>query len=256
MSAAPIRARDVVVELGGQRILRGVDLDVARGQFVTILGANGSGKSTLVRAVVGLTPHRGRIEIFGTELARFTEHARWGYMPQRPEVSAGVPATVTEVVLSGLLVRRPRWGWPTRAERRTAAALIERVGLADHANRPISQLSGGQQQRAHIARSLVASPELLVMDEPTAGVDAHSVAVFADLLAEVKAEGTAILLVAHELGPLTPLIDRSVHLDHGLVEYEGPGCGPVEDHHHHDHDHLHTSEPTALRPLPEEGPFS
>lgn len=254
MTTPVIDARGVLVDLGGTPVLRGVDLRVEPGEFVTILGSNGSGKSTLVRALVGLIPHRGRIELFGTPLARFTEHHRLGYMAQRPEVFAGVPATVTEVVLSGVLSRRPRFGWPRRSERAAAAELIDRVGLTHLAHRPITHLSGGQQQRAHIARALVADPELVVMDEPMAGIDAHSAEVFARLIDDLDDRGTAIVMVAHELGPLAPLVDRAVHLDAGLVEYEGPARGPGT--HDHVHDHAHSSEPAITRPVPSEGPLS
>ncbi|MET1132074.1 MAG: metal ABC transporter ATP-binding protein [Aeromicrobium sp.] len=250
-----INASGVRVDLGGTPVLRGVDLRVMPGEFVTILGANGSGKSTLVRALVGLIPHRGTIELFGTPLDRFTDHRRIGYMAQRPEVFSGVPATVTEVVLSGALSRRPRFGWPTRADHVAAADLIERVGLARLARRPITHLSGGQQQRAHIARALVADPDLVVMDEPMAGIDAHSAEVFAGLLGELDERGTAIVMVAHELGPMAPLVDRAVHLESGLVEYEGPAHGPGSQDHDHAHDHAHSSEPAVTRPVPAEGPL-
>lgn len=248
-----IDARHVAVDLAGTPVLRGVDLQVRAGEFVAILGSNGSGKSTFIRAVVGLVPFRGSIDLFGTPLDRFDDRARLGYMAQRPDVSSGVPATVTEVVLSGVLSRHPRFGWPTRAQRAAAREMIDRVGLADLASRPITNLSGGQQQRAHIARALVAAPDLVVMDEPTAGVDAHSAEVFAGLLAEIAGRGTAIVMVAHELGPLAPLVDRAVHLEHGVVEYEGPAVGPGV--HDHPHDHAHSSEPALTRPVPTEGPL-
>lgn len=253
MTPPVIDAHHVTVDLGGTSVLRGVDLRVLPGEFVTILGANGSGKSTLVRALVGLVPHRGSIALFGTPLADFDRHHLIGYMAQRPEVFSGVPATVTEVVLSGVLSRKPRFGWPSRAERAAAAELIDRVGLTRLAHRPITHLSGGQQQRAHIARALVADPELVVMDEPMAGIDAHSAEVFASLLSELDERGTAIVMVAHELGPLAPLVDRAVHMDAGLVEYEGPAQGPGT--HDHAHDHVHSSEPASTKPVPVEGPL-
>lgn len=253
MTEPVVVARRVEVDLAGTPVLRGVDLDVSAGEFVAVLGANGSGKSTFVRALVGLVPFRGRIDLFGTPLAEFTSHDRLGYMAQRPETSPGVPATVTEVVLSGVLSRKPLIGWPSRDEKRDAAAWIERVGLTPYARRPVSQLSGGQQQRTHIARALVAGPDLVVMDEPTAGVDAESAAVFAQILSDLSARGTAIVMVAHELGPLAPLVDRAIHIENGVVEYAGPATGPGV--HEHVHDHAHTSEPSVVRPVPSEGPL-
>ena len=253
MNQPVIDARAVTVDLDGTTVLRGIDLVVNAGEFVAILGANGSGKSTLVRALVGLVPHGGSVKLFDTDLKAFRDHHRLGYMAQRPDISSGVPATVTEVVLSGALSRRPFFGWPSRADRAAGADLIARVGMKRHANRPIANLSGGQQQRVHIARALITEPDLVVMDEPTAGVDAESAAVFADLLAELRERGTAIVMVAHELGPLGALVDRAVHIVDGLVEYDGPATGPGT--HDHAHDHSHTSEPSRANPVPIEGPL-
>ncbi len=253
MTTPVIAARSVAVRLDGTPVLRGVDLTVSSGEFVAILGPNGSGKSTLVRTLVGLLPFAGQIELFGTPLGSFHDHARVGYMAQRPELTASVPATVTEVVQSGAVSRNPRFGWITRADRQSAKALIERVGLSAYADRPIGHLSGGQQQRVHIARALVTGPDLVVMDEPTAGIDAESAEVFAGLLAELAAAGTAIVMVAHELGPLGPLVNRAVHIESGQVEYDGPATGPGT--HEHAHDHSHSSEPEHAQTVPVEGPL-
>ncbi|OUZ11362.1 ABC transporter [Aeromicrobium sp. PE09-221] len=249
----PLTARGVEVDLAGGHVVRGVDLTVDAGEFVTLLGANGSGKSTLVRALVGLIPSRGSIELFGTPLTRFRERWRLGYVPQRPGSSSGVPATVREVVTSGRLAHRPLLGFASRSDRVAVGEAISHVRLDAKADQPITELSGGQQQRAYIARALVGDPQLLVMDEPTAGVDAESAAVLASLIGHlVDDHGMAVLMVAHELGPMRPLVDRAVVIEAGRVSYEGPVDGIRHDH---AHDHPHIGAPERVRPVPEEGPL-
>ena len=249
--APVLRARGVTVELGGRTVLNGVDLTLCPGEVIAVLGANGSGKSTLVRASIGLVARRsGTVELFGTPLEQFRERARLGYVPQRSNESTGVPATVREVVLSGRLARRRFVGPASRADRAAADRAIELVGLSDLVRRPVTELSGGQHQRTLIARALASEPELLVMDEPLAGVDAGSAAQLAVTVGDLVAGGTAVLLVEHDLGPLTPVVDRAVVVDHGRVVFDGPAADAPAEHVHH---HPHAGEPTRLEPLPGEG---
>ncbi len=245
-STQPLKARGVSVALDGRPVLRQVDLDVSAGEFVALLGANGSGKSTFVRAATGLVPmSSGTVELFGTPLDRFHDRHRLGYVPQRSRAVAGVPATVHEVVMSGRLAHRRLFGWSTKADAAAVDAAISRVGLPDRHRSSLSELSGGQQQRVLIARALASQAELLIMDEPTAGVDHDNQESLAELLGGLVHEGTSVLLVAHELGPLRPLIDRAIVLHAGEVAYEGPCEGLVgEDH---AHVHAHTGQP----PIPE-----
>ncbi|MGW8376212.1 ABC transporter ATP-binding protein [Streptomyces sp. ODS28] len=217
--AAPaIALRDATASLGTRPVLRGIDLTVGRGEVVALLGANGSGKSTTVRTVIGQVPlSGGSLELFGTPQARFRDWRRVGYVPQRSTAAAGVPATVREVVSSGRLARR-RIGPLRREDKRAVERALDLVGLADRAKDSVNALSGGQHQRVLIARALAGEPELLLMDEPLAGVDLHSQQVLAGALREQVAQGASVLLVLHELGPLAPLIDRAVVLRDGLVE--------------------------------------
>lgn len=251
--AMPLIARGVHVDLAGDPIVTDADLRVDAGEFVVLLGANGSGKSTLVRALIGLLPASGEIELFGRALPDFRERRKLGYVPQRPGSTAGVPATVHEVVKSGRLSHRPIAGFASRADRAAVETAISQVGLTEKTHQPISELSGGQQQRAYIARALAGDPQLLVMDEPTAGIDAASAEILADLLRRLtRDEGVAVLMVAHELGPMRPLIDRAVLLDAGRVVYSGP----VDDlQQSYAHDHPHIGIPDRVRPVPEEGPL-
>jgi zinc transport system ATP-binding protein len=243
--AAPVIAtRNVTVSLTGRSILHDITVTVPAGQTVAVLGANGSGKSTLVRTLVGLIPHDGgRVELFGSPLATFKAWQRVGYVPQRTTAAAGVPATVGEVVSAGLLTPR---SWLRPRSRQDLAALaeaLETVGMADRIKDPVAALSGGQQQRVLIARALARRPDVLIMDEPMAGVDLASQQVFADALGRLADRGTTIVLVLHELGPLAPLIQRTVVLRSGAVVYDGT---PVE-HGEPDHDHVH---PHGGAPVP------
>ena len=218
-------ADDLSVELGGLPVLRGVSLAVHPGETVALLGGNGSGKSTLVRALVGLLPHqRGTVTLFGRPQRLFRSRHRIGYVPQRSAVNTSA-ATVREVVASGRLARRLPFLPAGREDRRQVDQALASVGMADRARDRISWLSGGQQQRVLIARALAARPQLLILDEPIAGVDLDHQQVLADLLDRLSSAGTAILVVLHEVGPLAGLIDRAVVLSDGRVAYQGSLSG-------------------------------
>jgi zinc transport system ATP-binding protein len=239
-----LEVRDGVVAYGGRPVLRRVSVAVARGEVVAVLGANGSGKSTLVRAALGLVPLvAGHARLFGTPLRRFRRWSRLGYVPQRLGAGAGVPATVAEVVASGRLARRGVLRPYGRGDRAAVEHALVAVDLADRAREPVATLSGGQQQRVLIARALAGEPELLVLDEPTAGVDAASQDAFAEALAAFVRDGGTVLLVAHELGPLEALVSRAVVLHHGEVVHDGAVPAPAGHHAAPGHDHVHPHAP-------------
>ncbi|MFD8812719.1 metal ABC transporter ATP-binding protein [Streptomyces sp. NPDC059627] len=242
-----IAMRAVRAELGARPVLRGIDLTVHRGEVVALLGANGSGKSTAIRSLIGQVPvSGGEIELFGTERRAFRDWRRIGYVPQRTTAEGGVPATVTEIVSSGRL-SRTRFGLFRKADHAAVRHALELVGMADRAKDSVTALSGGQHQRVLIARALVCEPELLIMDEPMAGVDLASQEILAATLREQVAQGTTVLLVLHELGPLEPLIDRAVVLRDGCVLHDGPPPQAVGQHALPGHDHVHPHEHTPLR---------
>ncbi|MGW1495189.1 metal ABC transporter ATP-binding protein [Streptomyces sp. NPDC002402] len=239
VSEPVISVRGARASLGSRPVLRGIDLTVQRGEVVALLGANGSGKSTAVRSLIGQVPLTdGEIALFGTELHAFRSWARIGYVPQRTTAASGVPATVREVVSSGRL-SRTKLGLLSKADRAAVQRAIELVGLTDRAKDSVSALSGGQHQRVLIARALASDPELLIMDEPMAGVDLVSQEILAGTLREQVAAGTTILLVLHELGALEPLIDRAVVLRDGCVVHDGPPPKAVGQHALPGHDHVH-----------------
>lgn len=240
---------DGAVALGGRPILRGIDLSVHPGEVLAILGTNGSGKSTLVRTLLGLVPTtRGQVRLFGTPLDHFHDHHRLGFVPQRATAASGVPASVGEVVAAGRLSRRPFWRAAGRRDRAAVAEALATVGLADRTHDNVATLSGGQQQRVLIARALSGEPDVLVLDEPTAGVDLGSQRALAETLRTLVSRGATIVVVAHELGPLAPLIDRAVVMRDGRVTYDGPPADlPPDPHggHHHPHDPHDTADATS-----------
>ncbi|MFM9451426.1 metal ABC transporter ATP-binding protein [Streptomyces europaeiscabiei] len=249
MTEPVISLRGVRAELGSRTVLRGIDLTVHRGEVVALLGANGSGKSTAVRTVIGQVPlSDGEIELFGVPRRRFRDWRRLGYVPQRTTAAGGVPATVTEIVASGRL-SRTRLGILRRADHEAIRRALDMVGMADRAKDSVNALSGGQHQRVLIARALASEPELLIMDEPMAGVDLASQEVLAATLREQVAKGTTVLLVLHELGPLEPLIDRAVVLRDGCVTHDGPPPKAVGQHALPGHDHVHPHAAPGTGPV-------
>jgi zinc transport system ATP-binding protein len=228
-------ATDLSVELGGLPVLRGITVSVHAGEAVALLGGNGSGKSTLVRAVLGLVPvQRGTVELFGATRAAFRSWSRIGYMPQR-SAAALSGAKVKEVVAAGRLSRRPPFTPPRPDDRAAVARALATVGLTERAGDRLSDLSGGQQQRVLLARALVGEPELLVLDEPTAGVDLASQSTLTDTLTDLVRGGTALVVVLHEVGSLAGLLDRGVVLREGRIAYDGSlgDLGRSAEHQHH-----------------------
>lgn len=222
MNGPIIRAEGVDTWLGGRQILYDVNLEVAAGEVVALLGGNGSGKTTLLKTLLGLVPHQaGTIELFGTPLERFHDWSRIGYVPQRGHLH--VPnATVNEVVTLGRLARRSLFRLPNAADRAAVEKSLRRVGLEGLGGRPISRLSGGQQQRALIARALAEEADFLLLDEPMAALDVRTQTSLARLFGRLNDEGLTILVVLHELGAMEPLLSRSVVLQLGRVIHDGP----------------------------------
>jgi zinc transport system ATP-binding protein len=223
-SAAPepacvLCAERVSFSFGAEPVLQDVSVSVRRGEFAALAGPNGSGKSTLLRIALGLLrPDAGTITLFGHAPHHLRDRWRIGYVPQRLRIAPDLPATVEEVVAAG---RLPRQGWwrRRRAEDRDAIDhALESVALEGHRKRRLGELSGGQQQRALIAKALAAEPELLVLDEPIAGVDVESQALFRDSLVHlVREHAAAVLLVSHELGAVADDLDHLIVLKRRVV---------------------------------------
>jgi zinc transport system ATP-binding protein len=243
-----IAARDLSVGFDGRKVLHGVDMEVARGEIVTLVGPNGSGKSTLVRALVGaVRPGRGRIER--------AAGLRVGYVPQRLALDPAMPLTVDR------LMALPGRGTGGRGP---AGAALDRVGMSDTGGRQVADLSGGQLQRVLLARALATGPDLLVLDEPTQGLDQPGTAAFYRLIEEVRADtGAGVLLVSHDLHVVMSASDRVICLNghvccHGTPavvraapEYRalfGLGTGGALALYRHVHDHVHDDDDAAAGP--------
>ncbi|QWT17458.1 ATP-binding cassette domain-containing protein [Collinsella sp. zg1085] len=191
-------------------VLQGVSLSIAAGQMVCITGENGSGKSTLLKLLLGeLTGYSGEIKLFGKAQGHASNYAHIGYVPQASVMDkVAFPTTCRELVVLQL---QRQFGWPhtpRKAQLCKADAMLERMGLKPYARTPFNELSGGLQQRVMIARALMSKPKLLVLDEPTAGVDVESKAQFLQLLTEIhERDGLTMLFVSHELDFVTRYID-------------------------------------------------
>jgi zinc transport system ATP-binding protein len=244
--APVVELRAASIGYDGRTVIADLDLRIDAGEVVGILGPNGSGKSTLVRGLLGLAAvHSGEIELFGVNRSRFRQWRRIGYVPQRGTVTGGIPSTVREVVSSGRLTSVSPFRRMRSTDREMIDAAIEAVGLGDRSQATIATLSGGQQRRAFIARALASRPDLLVLDEPTAGVDAENQQVLAEILAGLAARGTTIALITHELGPATPVVTRTLVLDAGRIVHDGPAAAAPSEH--DDDWHHHHGAPTEFR---------
>ena len=222
----------------GPPVLRDLTLRVEQGEFLAVAGPNGGCKTTLLRIALGLErPQAGTARLFGEPASGLRGRSRIGYLAQRAQLGIDSPVTVREVVAAGRVPRRGLVG-PLRSEDRVQVArAIERVGLADRATASLSTLSGGLQQRAFIAKALAGEPELLVLDEPTAGVDVDAQEALAALLEELHRDlRVTILFVSHEFGAVERFVDRLVLVRGGIVFDGDPAALPA---HWHDPSHVH-----------------
>ncbi|MBD0349033.1 MAG: metal ABC transporter ATP-binding protein [Thermoleophilia bacterium] len=222
----------------GQPVLERVDLRVGRGEFVAVAGPNGGGKTTLLRLVLGLErPTRGQARLFGEPAHAFSRRRTLGYLAQRAQLATDAPATVREVVASGRLAASGLLGPLRRRDRAIVSESIVRVGLERVADRPLRTLSGGQQQRAFIARALAGEPSLLVLDEPTTGVDAEGQEALAALLDRLHRElEVTVLYVSHEFGAVERYVERVV-LVRGAIVFDGPPAALPDVWHDPSHPH-------------------
>jgi zinc transport system ATP-binding protein len=206
-----------------QPVLRDVDLGIEAGELVAVAGPNGGGKTTLVRLMVGLErPASGTIELFGAPLRPGKGDRRICYLPQRAESALSSPITVRELVEAGRAaasgVLRPL----DESDRQSVSAALQRVGLEGHADRALGNLSGGQRQRAFIAKALAAEPELLILDEPSAGVDPDAQEALAALIHSLSSElGVTVVYVSHEFGAIEPHVRRLL-IVRGGIAFDGP----------------------------------
>jgi len=227
----PVEIRDLTVAYHERPVLWDVDLTIREGRLTAIIGPNGAGKSTLIKTALELVPAAaGWVRIFGKPFAEVRR--RVAYVPQRGSVDWDFPTDALDVVTMG---RYGTLGWlrrPGRRERETAYECLRQVGMADFAQRQISQLSGGQQQRVFLARALAQDADLYFMDEPFAGVDALTERAIVALLQELRAQGKTVVAVHHDLNTVDDYFDDVALLNVRLI-----AAGPVADVFTHDNLH-------------------
>ncbi len=221
--ASVLAADDVTFSYGAEPAVDHVSFAIGPGEFAALVGPNGSGKSTLLRLLLGLLrPDGGTVRCLGADPRRLPDRGRVGYVPQRHTLAPDLPATVEEVVATGRLARRGWWRRGTAIDRAAVDHALESVALDHLRRRPVRELSGGQQQRVLIAKAFASEPELLVLDEPIAGVDVESQQLFRDSLVHlVRDHAAAVLLVSHELGAVADDLDRIIVMKRRIV-FDGP----------------------------------
>lgn len=212
-----------------ETVVQDVDLEIKSGQFLGLVGPNGSGKSTLIKLMLGLEkPDKGKIQLFGRPLKQYKDWQEIGFVSQKANsFNSGFPATVLEVVKTGLVSRIGTFKFFNKRHKEKAMDALRTVEMEDYAHTGIGDLSGGQQQRVFIARALVSDPSLMILDEPTVGVDAKHVTEFYDLLGKLNKErGITLLMVTHDIGTITDhathvvCMNKTVHFHGQSEEYK------------------------------------
>lgn len=185
-----------------KKVLEHINIKINKGEFLAIVGPNGAGKSTLLKLILGLLPiQSGEIFIDGATYHKKLTTDKISYVSQKASsVTAGFPATVKEVILSGLTRKKRLFKWFNKADNMKVDHVLDRLNINDLKHKNVSELSGGQQQRVLIARALVSDPSVLILDEPTNGIDAKHVGEFYETLENLKREGVTIILVTHDIG--------------------------------------------------------
>ncbi|MBI5968675.1 MAG: metal ABC transporter ATP-binding protein [Deltaproteobacteria bacterium] len=214
-----ILVENISFNYNGLEVLQNVSFSISRGDFLALIGPNGSGKTTLIRIILGiLKPTSGRVVLLGQDVDQFTQWHRIGYVPQKAtHLDAYFPASVREIVAMGLLSRKRFPRLLTRQDESAIDRALEQVHLKELKGRRIGELSGGQQQRVFIARAIVNGPDVLFLDEPTAGVDGETQARFYDLLAELnRKEDLTIVLITHDFGIITKHANKVACLNQRL----------------------------------------
>ena len=251
-----IELDDVNFSYENTAVLENISLQVKKGEFWALIGPNGSGKSTLINIILGLLkPDAGSVKLFGSDLDAFKQRELIGYVSQKSNsFNSGFPATVLEVVRSGLTRKRGLFKSFSKTDEKKALEALKIVGMDRFAKRNIGELSGGQQQRVFIARALAGEPKLLVMDEPTVGIDQQNVTSFYSMLNELNRDhGIAIVLVTHEIDLVTDLathvacLNRTIHF-HGIQsDYKRMGDEQISKWYGHPVRRVHQHEGEAER---------
>ncbi len=220
-SEAAIQIEHLTVNYGAVPALLDINLSIAPGQLVGVIGPNGSGKSTLVKSILGFVPpDLGQVRIFGESADKAV--GRVAYVPQRGAVDWDFPVTVREVALMGRYGKIPWWREPAADDVRAADEALDMVRMSEFRDRQIGQLSGGQQQRVFMARAMAQGADILLLDEPFAGVDAATERAILDVLKRTKEAGRTLVVVHHDLTTAAEYFDSLVLLKQRLYAYGPP----------------------------------
>jgi ABC-type Mn2+/Zn2+ transport system ATPase subunit len=227
MSKPIIRFSHATFGFPGVVALEDITLEIAEGEFIGVIGPNGSGKTTLCRAILGLMPpFSGGLQIFDCACQELRCHhrARIGYLPQKEALDRHFPITVLEAVMMGRYGALGLFRRPSKQDRDIAMQALENVGMQDYRDAALGNLSGGQQQRVFIARALAQQPQVLLLDEPTTGIDITTQASVLDLVQRLHRDlGLTVLLVTHDINMIRERVDRLVLLKTRLA-----AAGPPE----------------------------
>ncbi len=214
--------KNVSFGYGAQPVLQDINLHLHPGQFAALVGPSGAGKTTLLKLILGsLQPTRGEVYLHGVSL-RNGQTPRVGYVPQLESVNWNFPITVEQAVWMGQVRDKNPWPWITSGGRRRIGATLERLGIADLSGRHIRDLSGGQQQRVFLARALISKPDLLVLDEPTVGLDIQTAEMILVLLAELNRQGTTLLMTTHDLNAAAAHLPWVICLNQKVIAQGAP----------------------------------
>jgi zinc transport system ATP-binding protein len=253
MNTAAVRVDDLSFHYGEKNVLEHVNMEIKQGSFLGLVGPNGSGKSTLIKCILGLQkPQQGSVYLFGEKVNKFNDWDKIGYVSQKANsFNSAFPATAFEVVSMGLFGKIGLFRFLKSSDKQKVWAALKSVNMETFAGRNIGELSGGQQQRIFIARALVSEPDLLILDEPTVGVDVESSASFYKMLKQLHQDkNITLVLVTHDVGVMTDYVtdvaclNKHIHFHGNTQEFEESSLDNISafyGHHvhvlHHDHEH-------------------
>jgi zinc transport system ATP-binding protein len=222
--------RNLTVTLSGREILSDINLDLDEGKFLGIVGPNGGGKTTFLRVILGLVkPSAGEVLVMGKEPKEIVKRGAFGYLPQHLNVDPDFPATARDVVLMGLAGRAGLFRRPSGKDVQKAEEMLVIMGMSGYENHAFGSLSGGQQQRVSIARALIGDPKLLILDEPSTGIDVVGQEDFYHLLKGIqKRLDLSIIMVSHDIGVISTYVDEIACLN-GTLHYHGNPLGAFND---------------------------
>jgi len=250
MNEALVSVTDLTFAYDREPVLEGVNLTVGRNDYLGLIGPNGSGKTTLLKLILGLVPapKQGHIRLFGQPVESFRSWWQLGYVSQKASsFNSSFPATVAEVILTGLAGKRGLFRSYSDEDQRAVKQALDRVGMSEYSGRLIGRLSGGQQQRVFIARALVSNPKMLILDEPTVGVDVQAEGQFYRLIRDLRRQmELTVILVSHDIGAVGHEVTSLACLNRKLFYHGSPGEFGTEEqlcelyghhvrgvHHHH-----------------------